>query len=148
MEGVIFIGLQASGKSTFYIEYFFNSHLRISLDMLNTRRKENEFLKTALELQQRMVIDNTNPMVEDRKKYISQFKQRKYKTIGYYFKSELHPCLERNRLRHGKQRIPDVGLYSTLKKMEQPTFSEGFDELYYVEIKDNKFIINKYKNEV
>ncbi|MCB9352743.1 MAG: ATP-binding protein, partial [Lewinellaceae bacterium] len=32
MEGILFIGIQASGKSTFYKERFFNSHLRISLD--------------------------------------------------------------------------------------------------------------------
>jgi len=43
MEGIIFIGIQASGKSTFYKERFFNTHVRISLDLLNTRNKENHF---------------------------------------------------------------------------------------------------------
>lgn len=148
MEGVIFMGVQASGKSTFYTTYFFNTHLRISMDMLNTRRKEKELLNTALKLQQRIVIDNTNPTISDREKYIKQFKERKYKTVGYYFTSELQHCLQRNRLRYGKQQIPEVGLYSTFKKIEKPSFNEGFDELYSVDIKDDIFIINKYADEV
>jgi len=38
MEAVIFVGLQAAGKSTFYRERFFDTHVRINLDMLRTRR--------------------------------------------------------------------------------------------------------------
>ena len=37
MEAVVFTGIQASGKSTFYRERFFHTHLRISLDLLKTR---------------------------------------------------------------------------------------------------------------
>ena len=35
MEAVIFVGVQASGKTTFYKEQLFRSHVRISLDLLN-----------------------------------------------------------------------------------------------------------------
>ncbi len=31
MEAVIFIGLQAAGKSSFYRDRFFSSHIRINL---------------------------------------------------------------------------------------------------------------------
>lgn len=34
MQAVIFTGLQASGKSAFYRERFFNTHIRINLDIL------------------------------------------------------------------------------------------------------------------
>jgi len=148
MEGIVFMGLQGSGKSTFYKTYFFNTHVRLSMDMLNTRRKEAILLKTLLGLQQRLVIDNTNPTREERVKYIHQFKENKYKTIGYYFQSNLESCLERNELRIGKEKIPKVGLYSTLKKLQQPKFSEGFDELYFVEIKNGEFKIREYKDEI
>ncbi|MBN1315005.1 MAG: hypothetical protein JXA42_06040 [Anaerolineales bacterium] len=37
MQAVIFIGIQATGKSTFFKERFFNTHVRISLDLLKTR---------------------------------------------------------------------------------------------------------------
>ena len=32
--------------------------------------------------------------------------------------------------------------------MELPALNEGFDELYYVKIKDNDFIIEEYKDEI
>ncbi|MFN8578481.1 MAG: hypothetical protein U0354_16755 [Candidatus Sericytochromatia bacterium] len=39
MEAIVFIGAQGSGKSTFYKDKFFNTHMRISLDLLNTSEK-------------------------------------------------------------------------------------------------------------
>lgn len=148
MEGVIFIGIQASGKSTFYKERFFNTHVRISLDLLNTRNKENQFFDKCLELQQRVVIENTNPTVLDREKYIQKFKKRKFKVIGYYFHSKVEDAVERNSKRVGKAKIPNVGIYATTKKMELPTLDEGFDELYHVEIINQNFVIKDWKNEV
>jgi predicted kinase len=40
MEAVVFIGIQASGKTTFYQQRFFATHVRISLDLLRTRERE------------------------------------------------------------------------------------------------------------
>ena len=40
MELIIFIGLQAAGKSTFYKKNFSDIHIRINLDMLRTRHRE------------------------------------------------------------------------------------------------------------
>lgn len=148
MEGIIFMGLQASGKSSFYKQKFFNTHLRLSMDMLNTRNKEGIFLKTALDIQQRVVIDNTNPTQREREKYITAFKARKYKIIGYYFHSDLAACLERNKQRNGKECIPEKGLYATKKRIDSPLYSEGFDELYFVSIGNNGFEIKKYNNEI
>ena len=48
MEGVIFVGIQASGKSTFYRERFFDTHLRINLDMLKTRNREQILLRARI----------------------------------------------------------------------------------------------------
>lgn len=49
MEMIIFTGIPASGKSSFYKELFFNSHLRISMDLLNTRNKENKLMQYGFE---------------------------------------------------------------------------------------------------
>ncbi len=146
MEAVIFIGIQASGKSTFYKEFFFNTHMRISMDLLNTRNKEQKFLDTCFSVHQPFVVDNTNPTFEERKKYILQSKGNKYKVIGYYFKSDFDSALRRNSKR--KECIPEVGIKSTCKKLQIPDFSEGFDELYYVEIMDDTFIIKEWENEI
>ena len=48
MQLIIFTGVQASGKSTFYHQHFYHSHLRINLDMLKTRHRENIIFEAAL----------------------------------------------------------------------------------------------------
>ena len=91
---------------------------------------------------------NTNPTILDREKYIQKFKKRKFKVIGYYFHSKVEESIERNSKRAGKAKIPNVGIYATLKKMELPTLDEGFDKLYHVEIVNQNFVIKDWKNEV
>src|ERR671927_1666510 len=71
MEAIIFVGLQASGKSTFYKERFFATHLRINLDMPKTRHRERTLLATCIRLQQQFVVDNTNPTIAERAVYIT-----------------------------------------------------------------------------
>lgn len=148
MEGILFMGIQASGKSTFYKEFFFNTHIRIGLDLLNTRNKENQFFDKCLELQQRMVVDNTNPTKLDRQKYIQKLRKRKFRIIGYFFDANVHQAINRNNNRIGKAKVPNVAIYATSKKMELPSFDEGFDRLYKVEIIDQDFLIKEWINEV
>ena len=70
MEAVIFVGLQGAGKSTFYRERFFDTHLRISLDLLRTRHRERRLLQFCVETGLRFVVDNTNPTRAERAVYI------------------------------------------------------------------------------
>jgi hypothetical protein len=57
--------------------------------------------------------------------------------------------MERNRQRTGKALVPDVGVFSTLKKLERPTYAEGFDRLYYVQIGTaGNFIIDPWNEEI
>ena len=46
---VLFIGLQASGKSSFYRERFFGTHVRVNLDMLKTRNRESLLVTACLQ---------------------------------------------------------------------------------------------------
>jgi len=48
MEAIIFIGIQASGKTTFYNKHFSRTHTHISLDVLKTRHKEKCTLEGCL----------------------------------------------------------------------------------------------------
>jgi predicted kinase len=148
MEAIIFIGIQASGKSTFYLEKFSKTHLRINLDMLKTRNREKIILDACLNAKQPIVIDNTNPTKKIRTKYIEKFKEDNFKVIGYYFKSSINECIIRNNLRSGKEKIPEVGIRGTFNKLELPEFSEDFDELYYVSIENDDFIVKEWKNEI
>lgn len=131
-EAIIFVGLQASGKSTFYKENFFATHIRINLDMLRTRHRENLLIQACLHAKQSFVVDNTNVRIEERKVYIQAAKAAGFKVIGYYFDTDVQTCIRRNRLRGEVERISDVGLFSTVKRLQFPTLSEGFDQIYIV----------------
>jgi len=148
MEGIIFIGIQASGKSTYYQRFFRRTHIRISLDMLKTRNREKIILTACLKAKQSFVVDNTNPNISDRKRYISLLQENKFKIKGYYFQSNISECLKRNNLREGAEYIPDAGVKGTYNKLELPSYEEGFNELFYVSMKDNEFIISEWENEV
>ena len=49
MEAVLFIGIQATGKSSFYLERFFRTHVRFNGDMLRTRHREELLVQACLE---------------------------------------------------------------------------------------------------
>jgi predicted kinase len=66
MEAVIFIGIQGTGKSTFYKEQFFHTHVRINLDMLKTKHRLRLALSACLEAGQPFVLDNMNVTKEVR----------------------------------------------------------------------------------
>ncbi|OTG63889.1 AAA family ATPase [Acinetobacter silvestris] len=143
MQLIIFTGVQASGKSTFYQHYFYHSHLRINLDMLKTRHRENIIFEAALVSKTKMVIDNTNPTKEARARYIQRAKDAGFEVISYYFTTDLNSTLIRNSQRQGKANIPEIGIRATYKKLEQPSSTEGFDEVFQVNIIDNgKFSIH------
>lgn len=148
MEGVIFIGIQGSGKSTFFKERFFSTHVRISLDLLKTRFREQTFLDACLRTEQRFVIDNTNPTGEERQKYIAGAKANRYEVIGFYFQSKVADCLRRNSERSESSCVPDVAILSTAKKLELPTMDEGFDRLFYVRMEDQRFLVEEWQDEI
>lgn len=149
MEAVILMGIQASGKTTFYRERFFNTHVRISLDMLKTRHREMRLMQVCLETQQPFVIDNTNPTREERRRYIEAAKAVRFRVVGYYLQSKAEECKARNEGRCENQQIPLVGLLGTYKRLELPSLSEGFDELYYVRIgEEGQFIVERWSDEV
>jgi len=149
MEAVIFIGIQATGKSTFYKDNFFKTHIRINLDMLRTRKREDIFLDACIKAKQPFVIDNTNPSETDRRKYIDLAKSAEFRVIGYYFHSSINEAIMRNQKREGKENIPLAGIRSTHAKLQLPSLDEGFDELYYVRInEENKFVVEEWKNKI
>lgn len=149
MQLIIFIGIQASGKSFFYKERFIDSHIRLNLDMLKTRHRESILFNACLQSKANIVIDNTNPLKSDRFHYIELAKKARYQIFGYYFSSDLNNAVKRNELRNGKKVVPVRAILGTYKKLELPSYSEGFDKLYYVSIdKHNSFKIEEWKDEI
>src|SRR5262249_6515965 len=137
MEAVILIGIQASGKSTFYRERFFESHIRINLDMLHTRRREMIFLQACILARQSFVVDNTNTTRELRAGYIDLVRPAGFHIVGYYFATSLKEALARNSKRKGKAMIPAAGIAAMYKRLEPPQLKEGFHQLFNVTIGPN-----------
>ncbi len=149
MEAVILVGLQGSGKSTFCRSRFYDTHVRVNLDMLRTRHRERILLDACIAAKQAFVVDNTNPTIADRARSIGPAKAAGFSIVGYYFPMSIEACRERNRARPEEQRVPDLAILGTAKKLESPMLSEGFDILRYVR-PDNRgdFIIEEYQDEV
>ena len=134
MEAVIFIGIQGSGKSSFFRERFFDTHVRINLDMLRTRRREELLVSACLEGGQPFVIDNTNPLPSDRARYLEPARAAGFRTVAYFFEASLREAMQRNNLRAGKQRVPAPAVAAAFKKLVPPSADEGFDEIYTVKL--------------
>jgi predicted kinase len=147
MEAIIFIGIQGSGKTTFYQQQFFKRHLRLSLDMLKTRHREKLLLEACIASKTKFVVDNTNPTIAERTRYITAARAARFTVIGYQFMIEPAEAARRNARREGKERIPDVGVYGTQKRLESPTLAEGFDQIFTVrQDKDGTFVVEAYMN--
>jgi predicted kinase len=143
-QAIIFIGIQASGKSTFYDRLLNNgTYTHISLDILHTRNKEEQLLMECLAEGKSFVVDNTNPEISDRAKYIQKSKEYSYHIIGIFFQSIVRDCVKRNEERDNK--VPSVAIASTSNKLQMPSLSEGFDELYFARIINNEFEITKWR---
>lgn len=146
MELVIFIGIQATGKSSFYLERFYRTHVRINLDMLKTRNREELLLKACIDGKTKCVVDNTNLTREERARYINLAKAAGFTVIGYFFQSRVADALQRNSQRTGDQRVPDKGILGASGRLELPSRNEGYDQLYFVRLNpDNSFTVEDWK---
>jgi predicted kinase len=150
MEAILFIGIQAVGKSTFYKERFFATHVRINLDMLKTRHREQLLLQACIAAKQPFVVDNTNIFKRDRARYIEAARPAGFRIVGYYFQSRLQDAIQRNRQRSGAAQIPEKGVVAKYQRLEIPHYSEGFDKLYYVVIDPatSQFLVREWEDEV
>jgi predicted kinase len=148
MEAVLLFGLPGSGKSSFYKQRYFRTHVRISLDLLRTRHREKRLLELCLETQQPFVVDNTNCSRVDRTAFIAAARERRFTVLGYYFRSTVAECLTRNPERQGDERVPDVAILSAAKRLERPAMNEGFDRLLYVRLDDSGFVVEDWNDDL
>lgn len=145
-ECVVFVGLPASGKTTFYGRRFASTHRHVSKDHWpNAPRKDARqaaVLREALSSGESVVVDNTNPAPADRAPVIAIAREYGARVVGYYFTASTREAVGRNRGREGRERVPDVAIFTKAKRLVPPRASEGFDELYHVSIdKDHEFVV-------
>src|SRR5688500_4439568 len=133
LELIIFVGLQASGKSTYYQAHFAATHVHVSKDLMPNARnrdaKQLEMIDQALAKGRSVVVDNTNPTPAVRAPLIAIGERHHARIVAYYFETTVKDAVARNRRREGKARVPDVALFVSAKKMVPPGVAEGFDEV-------------------
>ena len=142
---VILMGLQGSGKSTFYRMHLSEDFVRVNLDTLKTRYQEKLLVEECLNLQKSFAVDNTNPMRADRERYISVAKEHGYRIVGYFMESKIKDCMQRNAQREGAARVPEKAIAATSNKLEIPSYDEGFDELYFVKNDGTTMTIEEWR---
>ena len=147
MEVIVFVGLQGAGKSTFYQRYFAETYAHISKDNFPNARDRNahqqKLLRENLTRHQSVVIDNTNTRVQDRAPLIEIAHSFGAKVLCYYFVSSVRESLVRNRARAGKARVADVAIFVAAKRLEEPTYAEGFDKIFHAKIEGEGFKITE-----
>jgi len=135
-ELIIFVGLQGSGKSTYYHSNFAATHVHVSKDLMKNVQsrdlRQREQIHKALSEGRSVVVDNTNPTPAVRAPLIELGHALGARVIACFFETPVKSAVERNRLREGKARVPDVAIYVTSKKLVPPTVAEGFDEVRVV----------------
>ena len=152
MELVLFIGLQGSGKSSFYRLRFAQTHVLVSKDLwphaLRKEARQQRYIAEALAVGRSVVVDNTNPSPEVRAPLIALGHAHGARVVGYGFASDLKQCLARNAQRVGRARVPEVALFATVKQLKWPGRAEGFDSLYHVTLTaEGSFRVEEWKEE-
>lgn len=143
---ILFIGIPASGKSTFYHRVLEDRPLDyVSLDALGTRAREKSAFDAALAARRSVCVDNTNVTKALRAKYLAQAKAAGYRTVGLFFQSVLADCIARNEQREGAAKIKRLALLGMSAQLELPSKDEGFDSLFFVRIADRLFEIEPWK---
>jgi predicted kinase len=133
LELIIFVGMQASGKSTYYRTHLAATHVHVSKDLMTNARdrdkKQEQMIADALQAGRSVAVDNTNPTPLARAPLITIGRRHGARVIACFIQSTAKDAVARNRLREGKARVPDVAIYVTARKLIEPTLEEGFDEV-------------------
>ena len=132
IECVILVGLPGAGKTSLYRQRFEATHTRIE-----DRRR----LDAALASGASVVVDSTNPCRADRAPLVATARARGARVVGYYVDVTTRAAVARNAVRTGKDKVPNVAIFTVAKRLEPPTQDEGFDELYRVTIADDRSLV-------
>lgn len=129
---VLFVGVQGAGKTGFFQRYFSDAYTRISLGELGSRQAEKQTLSDCISHGVSYVIDAQNLTREDRRRYFTAAHENGYRVVGYYFPCGMNDALSRSGFvgdKNAKRRLKKA-----FERLEIPDYSEGFDELYTVNI--------------
>lgn len=131
-EAVIFIGLQGSGKTTFFASRFAATHAHISRDIQLTVDREMALVRDCLAAGRSFVLDNTNALRAARAAVIREAKEAGFDVVCYFFDAPVRTAIGRNNHRKDKKPIPVPAILRTAKRLEPPSLEEGFDRIQII----------------
>jgi len=147
MQLVLLIGLPGAGKTTFFRERFAETHAHVSKDNFPNHRRpakrQRFLLDEALGQGHDVVLDNTNASPEERAAAIALARDHDAEIVGYFFDLTPTESIERNESRPASDRVPQVGIYATAKRLRLPQLEEGFHRLYTVHACDGEFHVTE-----
>ncbi|MFH8798248.1 AAA family ATPase [Streptomyces sp. NPDC017936] len=134
LDVAVLVGLQASGKSTFYRQRLTASHVLVSKDLFprGARRKQDRqmrLVEEALASGRSVAIDNTNPTPQEWGPLVAAGHAHGAHVTAYWFPPDLEGSLRRNAARQGRDRVPDVGVRATARRLRRPGRADGFDSV-------------------
>jgi bifunctional polynucleotide phosphatase/kinase len=137
------VGFPGSGKSYFVKKHLeTNGYRHINRDTLGSWQKCVTVLeKTLAEAKQKCVIDNTNPDVESRKRFVEVAKKFKIPCRCFVMNISYKQCRHNNAFRELTDpehvQINDMVFNMYKSKYQEPTLAEGFSEIVKVNFVPN-----------
>ena len=139
-EVILFIGPPASGKTTFYRKHLQpQGYVHINRDTLGSWQKCVTECEKAIELGKSVVIDNTNPDVDSRKRYLTVAEKHNIPTRCFLFTASVAHCKHNNRFRELKnvgnpvyKAVNDIAFNAYSARYSQPDVNEGFTKIVQV----------------
>ncbi|MEU3522674.1 ATP-binding protein [Streptomyces sp. NPDC038707] len=133
----VLVGLQASGKSTFYARCLSDRYELVGKDLFprgarNKQARQMRLVTEHLAAGRPVAVDNTNPSPGEWDPLIEAARSHGATVTAYWFPPDVPGSLRRNAAREGRARVPDVGLLATLKRLRRPSAADGFDAVYEV----------------
>jgi len=132
-EMIINTGFAGCGKSSYTTKYILPHGYRcINQDTLKTANRCLKECEKLIKEGQSVVIDNTNPNKDTRKKYINLAKKYGLKVRSLCFMATMGQSLHNNYYRFvvgGKSLVPKIAYNIYNKKFEEPIKKEGFDKI-------------------
>ena len=120
MEVIVLCGVQGSGKTTLYRDRFIDTHVHVSLDLLNSRAREAALVAECLEERRPFVVDNTNPTAADRARYVDPARLADFKIVAYLVEGDWTSA-----------HVGPAKVAATARRLVRPVPEEGFDELWH-----------------
>ena len=130
------VGLQGSGKTTWVAANLAGTHAVVSKDHWPRARgreaRQRRMVGELLAAGRSVVVDNTNPSIEDRAPLIAAAREAGVPARCVWLDTPPQVCLARNEARQGAARVPLVGIHATRGRFVPPSVAEGFDSVEVV----------------